>query len=65
MSSEHIIDQLKSHIGSLEQRINTLEGKLGRGGSSAASGADAMRMILIGPPGAGMLDRERPIAYAR
>lgn len=58
MSSEQIIDQLKSHIGSLEQRINHLEGRLGKGGSSAASAAEAMRMILIGPPGAGMLRKD-------
>lgn len=53
MSSEQIIEQLRSHIGSLESRVHELEGKYGKPDTSKASVADGMRMILIGPPGAG------------
>ena len=54
MSSEQIIEQLKSHIGSLESRVHELESKFGKPDASSKSASDGMRMILIGPPGAGM-----------
>lgn len=53
MSSEQIIEQLKSHIGSLESRVHELESKYGKPDTGAKSAVDGMRMILIGPPGAG------------
>ena len=59
MSSEQIIDQLKSHIGSLEQRLNALEGRMGK---TSSAGAEGMRMILIGPPGAGTIPKDGPMA---
>ena len=52
MSSE-TVDSLKATIQELEQRIVNLESKL----INKATGSDAMRMILIGPPGAGKFFR--------
>ena len=54
MSSEQVIEQLKNHIGSLESRIHELENKYGKPDAGNKSSVDGMRMILIGPPGAGM-----------
>lgn len=48
--SNDTVETLKATIDKLEQRILDLEGKL----TGKASGSDGMRMILIGPPGAGM-----------
>jgi hypothetical protein len=53
MSSEQVIEQLKNHIGSLESRIHELENKYGKPDAGSKSSVDGMRMILIGPPGAG------------
>lgn len=53
---EDVIDSLKSTVDKLEARVAELEGRLkGSAGSSSSpnSGSDGMRMILIGPPGAG------------
>jgi len=48
--AEQISDSIKDTIGKLEARIAHLEARL-----AGKSGADeGMRMILIGPPGAGM-----------
>ncbi|KAK2873434.1 adenylate kinase [Arthroderma sp. PD_2] len=48
------IDALKDLIGSLETRIVGLEQALLNGGNSQSnSAAQSMRMILMGPPGAG------------
>jgi adenylate kinase len=47
------VDDLKNLIHKLEKRVYELEQKAS-GGSAAPTGAsEAMRMILIGPPGAG------------
>jgi hypothetical protein len=53
MSSEQVIEQLRSHINSLETRVHELEGKYGKPDTGSKSTVDGMRMILIGPPGAG------------
>jgi hypothetical protein len=45
-----VVDELKSIIAKLETRVEQLEHKLA--GRDAAS--TSMRMILMGPPGAGM-----------
>ncbi|KAF2660165.1 adenylate kinase-like protein cytosolic [Lophiostoma macrostomum CBS 122681] len=50
---DQIVDDLKNTISRLESRISELEGQLGHGGSSSSSSAEGVRMILIGPPGAG------------
>lgn len=56
--AEHLVDQLKATVDKLENRVHELERRLQGGGEGgASSGAigsgDGMRMILIGPPGAG------------
>lgn len=48
---EDELKQLKSLVSNLESRIKNLESP----GSGAGSTADEVRMILIGPPGAGTL----------
>jgi adenylate kinase len=55
---DDVINSLKSTVDKLEARVAELEGKLkgsagSSSGSSSSSGSDGMRMILIGPPGAG------------
>jgi adenylate kinase len=50
---EDVIDSLKSTVDKLEARVAELEGKLKGGSAGSSSGSDGMRMILIGPPGAG------------
>lgn len=47
------VQDLKDMIEALEKRVHDLEGKLSSKGSSTTSASESMRMILIGPPGAG------------
>lgn len=49
---EQIVDDIKSSIQRLETRMSDLEAKV-EGKPTGASPASAMRMILMGPPGAG------------
>ncbi|KAF2722112.1 adenylate kinase [Polychaeton citri CBS 116435] len=49
--SDQLIEQLKSTVDKLQSRVEELESKLTGGSSTAVS--DGMRLILIGPPGAG------------
>jgi len=55
--SQELIDKLKSTVDKLEARVVELESKLTGNGSGAKSGGQSqpsgMRMILMGPPGAG------------
>jgi adenylate kinase len=57
------VDDLKHKVSTLEQRIAELESRLGGGQSSAPQVQDGVRMILMGPPGAGKLAAPR-IAHA-
>lgn len=50
--TEETVAGLKDTIGKLEARIEDLEGRLGQ--SKPKSVAEQMRIILMGPPGAGM-----------
>jgi adenylate kinase len=53
--ADTVVDELKSTVHKLEQRIAELEGRLsGHGGGSSAA-SESVRMILMGPPGAGEL----------
>ena len=49
--TDQTVNDLKSTIAHLEKRIWELEQR--ERGIKPVSAADAMRMILIGPPGAG------------
>ena len=48
--TEQVVDELKGLISKLEGRIAELESSLGGGGGAPSQG---IRMILMGPPGAG------------
>lgn len=50
--TEQHVESLKDHIHKLEARIWELEQRL-QGGGTKVPKPDSMRMILIGPPGAG------------
>ena len=53
---EQLVDQLKGTVDKLEARVAELEARLhGKpsGSSASSSVEDGMRMILMGPPGAG------------
>ena len=55
--TDDIVDTLRDTIHKLESRVQQLEAKLQGGGSSSpspSSGTNSVRMILMGPPGAGM-----------
>jgi len=49
-----LVDQLKGTVDKLEARVAELEARLqGKAAGSSAPAEDGMRMILMGPPGAG------------
>jgi len=50
---DETVQDLKDLVHRLEVRVRQLEARLEGGGSKPTSPPDAMRMILIGPPGAG------------
>ena len=50
--TDQTVNDLKAQVAHLEKRIWELEQK--ERGVKPVDAADAMRMILIGPPGAGM-----------
>lgn len=53
--AEQVTDSIKQHIQRLEDRIVELESRLGGGKSSgsSSSSSNGLRMVFIGPPGAG------------
>lgn len=56
MSSDQKVEDLKAQIANLQARVERLESeKHGNAGSTSSTSSEAMRMILIGPPGAGMV----------
>jgi len=52
-SDSSVVAELKALVGKLEGRIEELEHKIAGNDGTAASPAGTMRMILMGPPGAG------------
>ena len=48
-----VVDDLKSTVNRLEKRIAELENKLSGQRGGASTSAESVRMILMGPPGAG------------
>ena len=51
--TDETVSNLKDLVHKLEVRVHQLESRLGEGGKKSASPLVSMRMILIGPPGAG------------
>jgi hypothetical protein len=51
--TDSTVSDLKDLVHKLEARVHQLETRLGDGGKKPKSPSDSMRMILIGPPGAG------------
>lgn len=51
--TEEAVTGLKNTINQLEAKVSELEGRLANGGKPK-SVAEQMRIILMGPPGAGM-----------
>ncbi len=53
--TDEIVHNLQDTIAKLEARVHQLESKLGGDGTpgKAAPGGQSVRMILMGPPGAG------------
>ena len=71
---DDLVDKLKSTVDKLEARVAELEGKLtgegskgsgGGGNGGGSGGSDGMRMILMGPPGAGVYSLARKEVWAR
>ena len=59
---EDVINTLKGTVDKLEARVEELESRLrgkDAGSSAGGSSGSGMRMILIGPPGAGKYCLER------
>ena len=55
---DELVQALQGTVDKLENRVAELEARLKgqpTSGRSASSGGDGLRMILIGPPGAGEL----------
>lgn len=52
MSSDQKVEDLKAQVANLTARIEKLEAEKASHGKGSS---ELMRMILIGPPGAGML----------
>jgi len=50
---DETVQDLKDLINQLERRVHQLERRLGGDGAKPMSTAESMRMILMGPPGAG------------
>ena len=66
--SQELVDKLKSTVDKLEARVAELESKLkgndSSGGSENGGKPKSTRMILMGPPGAGMYLSSRRIMGA-
>lgn len=55
--TDEMVQSLQDTISKLESRVHQLESRLGGGEGGtrkAASSGQSVRMILMGPPGAGM-----------
>jgi adenylate kinase len=48
-----VVEDLKNTVARLEKRLAEMEQRLGGGSSSSSSQEEGVRMILMGPPGAG------------
>lgn len=59
--TEEAVSGLKDIIGKLETRVQDLEERLVNGSGKPKSIAEQMRIILMGPPGAGKWERGREV----
>jgi adenylate kinase len=65
---DETVDQLRDLVSKLEARVEQLEDKLHKAGGDVSarihrSASSSIRMILIGPPGAGsVIDLRQPTA---
>lgn len=59
--TEEAVSGLKDIIGKLETRVQDLEDRLVHGSDKPKSVAEQMRIILMGPPGAGKWERGREV----
>ena len=50
---QNTADELRGLVKRLEMRVQELEGKLSGGSGSGANPLNTMRMVIMGPPGAG------------
>lgn len=57
--TDEVVNGLKDTIGKLEARVEELEGRLSNQ-VKPKSVAEQMRIILMGPPGAGMFSIDNP-----
>jgi adenylate kinase len=57
--SDREVSDLKDLVAKLESRVHQLEKKLTGGSSGDKSSTESMRMVLMGPPGAGKLSSHR------
>ena len=53
---QQTVDDLKNMVKRLEMRVQELEGRIASGGTGA-NPLSSMRMVLMGPPGAGELTK--------
>ena len=51
--TEEAVTSLKDMVGKLEARVQDLESRLTNGSNKPKSISEQMRIILMGPPGAG------------
>jgi hypothetical protein len=51
--TDDAVNELKKLVSKLESRISELEGRLDGGKKGSAEDAKGIRLILMGPPGAG------------
>jgi adenylate kinase len=54
--TDSTVSDLKDLVHKLEARVHQLEERLGDSGKKPKTVSESMRMILIGPPGAGEPD---------
>jgi len=61
---EETVTDLKDLVTKLETRVRQLEDRLGGDGAKSRTPSQSMRMILMGPPGAGKPQTLTPLALA-
>ncbi len=61
---EDTVTDLKDLVAKLETRVRQLENRLGDDGIKSGTPSQSMRMILMGPPGAGKYTNPAPSAWS-